>query len=200
MRVLTYNVYCDGKEYIPRLNKILKLVVNENPDFIALQEVKYGSYDLIRSVLSKWYCFVDKKVEFNRMYGEMLFTKSKPELTKYIRFKNSPNIRGLTVYEFGGMVLGTTHLEVSNISNISNCSEITEYLDNKNCFVLMGDFNFFENNRGFDYSEIGSENTFVSEKYNSRPDRIYYKNFVPVESKVIKNDFSDHYGLVGTFY
>jgi endonuclease/exonuclease/phosphatase family metal-dependent hydrolase len=203
MKVLTYNVWSEGGDYDSRLEGILNIIKLENPDFIALQEVKYGSYDIIRETLSKWYCSVDRKVEFNRMYGEMLFSITKPICEEYIGFTSSPNIRGLTIYRFEGITLATTHLELTRKNNMSNCSEIIKLLDNKlsgNCFLLMGDFNFFEGYEGFNFTEIGSENTFESEKFNSRPDRIYYNELTPVKSIVIKNNLSDHYGLIGYFY
>ena len=62
MKVLSYNIQCDGSNYSERLVKILKFVKRENPDIISFQEVKYGSYKTILSKLEEYNCYLSNRI------------------------------------------------------------------------------------------------------------------------------------------
>ena len=47
MRVLSFNIKVEGNNYGNRLFDILKFIKEQDPDIIALQEVRYGSYNTI---------------------------------------------------------------------------------------------------------------------------------------------------------
>jgi endonuclease/exonuclease/phosphatase family metal-dependent hydrolase len=202
MKVLSYNIQCDGSNYSERLVKILKFVKRENPDIISFQEVKYGSYKTILSKLKEYNCYLSNRVEYNRMYGEILLTKFEINQASYTGYDESPNIRGLTKYHVSDdIVILTTHLEHQPKYNKKQVSEIKKQLGNAKV-ILLGDFNFFDEEPVFELKDAGKElgNTFVSKKYKSRPDRIYYSGFNPLKYRIDESGLSDHKAIIAEFF
>lgn len=197
MRVLTYNVWCDGPNYNQRLIDILKVIKNENPDVIALQEVKYGSYDLIIKELNGYNHCLSNRVKYHRMYGEILLTKMDVMSSEYIPSNHSNNQRGYTVYKTDGFKIITTHLDIKNDKQVM---ELNSLIEENNRIVVLGDLNFFgelPKLKWVNDSDPNGINTFVSKEYQSRPDRIYYNRFYLVARRVIKfngtsGSLSDH--------
>jgi exonuclease III len=109
MYCLTYNVYFDGDDYDLRLTQIIKFIQIQKPDIITLQEVKYGSYRKIINELSEYNYVLDKRIEFNRMYGELILTKFK--INRCLYFSYGDTVRGITVYETDKTAIVTTHFE-----------------------------------------------------------------------------------------
>ena len=206
--MLSYNIQCDAPNYLKRLDKIIDFLKKENADIIALQEVKYGSYTKIISELKdqNFFYYLSNKVQFNRIYGELLLTKYKITSSEYIRYDTSPNIRGLTKYYLNQNTLViTTHLDNICKYNEKQIKIIQNELDNKpfeSNVILLGDFNFFDENCDkFNLKDAGKDfgNTYISEKYRSRPDRIYYSGFKLLSFKIYDTGESDHKSIIGEF-
>lgn len=208
--VLTYNVWFDGPEYDERLCYNLNLIKKLDPDIIFLQEVKYGSYSRIRLELSNYNCVLDKRIEFNRLYGEMILTKFSIRDSVYVPYKFSPNIRGFTINDIRigenkSLKVITTHMEITRKRNTEHLEELSTYLTEhvakeEKC-ILGGDFNRFNGKVQFpDFKEIETKNTFENETYHSRPDRFLYRNVVNTDHVVIQTKVgSDHYPLFAEF-
>ncbi len=198
MKCLTFNLQADHKDYFTRLPNVLALIRSENPDIISLQEVRIGSYDIIISFFSDYNHCLNDKVKFHRLYGEILLTKSVIVDSSYIRFQ-SINNRGLTSYKINDdFIVMTSHLDIGKDQNV-----IINGLLRDNPYkyiILLGDFNFFCDTMKFDsLIEVPSDKTFKNDKYHSRPDRIYYKNFNLLSSYVVETSLSDHCMLIAIF-
>ena len=203
MKVLTWNIDGFGPDYDKRLTKILDVIKLQNPDIIALQEVKYGSYDKILGFFDNYYCYLSDKVRYHRLYGEIMLIKCSDKVkdkisAKYISFTKSPNMRGATIYTINDYEIITTHLEIDNKYNQNNIFELKNLIK-KNKTILLGDFNFFDNALRFDLTEVMSGNTYFSEKYTSRPDRVFFKGLVFDSCEILEDEYSDHKCLVVNF-
>lgn len=198
MKVITWNINCEG-DYFTRLPCIIKLIKDENPDIIALQEVKYGSYGTIIDEFSKYNYVLDRRVQYNRMYGELLLVKDTIINSQYISLKDSPNIRGITIYETSNYTIATTHLEDISKYNDGNTKEVINIMNKYSNFILLGDFNYYKDSK-LPYKEVKSNSTYVSEKYISQPDRIFIKGFDSTDGKVICTKLSDHYPLTSNIF
>lgn len=198
MKVLTWNLNCEGN-YKERLPHIIELVRSENPDIIAFQEVLYGSYDLIISAFEGYYYYLDHKVKYNRLYGELILTKFEILEASYVPYGRSPNIRGITCYKHNDFWVITTHLENKDNHNNNNTKELINYIQSRQIknFVLLGDFNYYTHEGKLDYNQVNTEPTY--REYDSRPDRVYFNNFEVESCKVVETDLSDHYPIVSIF-
>lgn len=199
MKVLTWNIDCQSVNYLDRLYNIIKIINDENPDIVALQEVKYGSYNIITSKLPNYNYILNKKVQYNRLYGELLLIKDNIINSYYYSYDKSPNIRGITIYETKNYTIATTHLENETKYNNLNTIELKNHINKYDNFIILGDFNYYNNSK-LSYDEVISDNTYVSDIYNSRPDRIYIKGFYYCNTYTIKTKLSDHYALVSNLY
>lgn len=200
IKVVTLNVDCEGECYEHRLEKNLNFIKKHNPDIIALQEVKYGSYDKIIEILGVGYkYFLDKRVKYNRMYGELLLSKYDIIKSEYRRFDNSPNIRGITNYlvniDGNSVNILTTHMENKEKYNKIHTEYLSLFTQNMNKVILMGDFNYYvdEANIG-DLEDLGKNGdyTYISKIYNSRPDRVYTRGFNNDNNYDVYTTNSDH--------
>lgn len=196
MKVLTWNLNCEDN-YRERLSGIIQLVKDQDPDIIAFQEVLYGSYDLIVNEFPEYNYFLDNKVQYNRLYGEIILTKYQILESCYVPFSNSPNIRGITCYKHEDFHVITTHLENKDTHNSRNTKELVDFVENNNIknFVMLGDFNYYDSDGKLNYPQVYTENTYQRD-YDSRPDRIYYSNFEPQNPLVLETNLSDHYPIV----
>lgn len=205
IKVMTYNVWCDGPEYNSRLNRIFSIIKDQDPDVLVLQEVMYGSYNLIRETLNDYHCELDRRVEFNRMYGEIILSKFPIEKMEYTPFIDSPNIRGMTICDILAgsepIRIITTHLEMNEKLNAKNITELESMVNKNEKTILAGDLNIFHGPREIqNLNEVITENTFQNKRHNSRPDRVYFNNLEFVNSNVIRDKVaSDHYTLTVTF-
>ena len=102
-----------------------------------------------------------------------------------------------------------THISEIEPINENQVECINTYMkphlnDIYNRVIFAGDFNFFpdkNNNREIkNMQEVLSDPTYENEEFISRPDRIYYKGLVLKEVKVLKDNLSDHHGLMAEFY
>ena len=111
MKVLSFNIQCDHPKYDERLQSIMEFIKSQNPDIIALQEVKYGSYDKIINFFNDYFCELSDKVKYHRLYGELILSKYPIEKSEYFTYKHTVNQRGITIYNIKDFVVCTTHLE-----------------------------------------------------------------------------------------
>lgn len=198
MRVLSWNIKCDG-DYGERLSRIIGEIRLEDVDVICLQEVKYGSYGRIQRELPEYVCVLDRRVEYNRMYGEMILSKYPIEMSKYVGYSKSPNIRGLTLYWVNGIVVGTTHLENGSKYNESNTLEMCSVMDVYDRFILVGDFNYFcKDPLVYDEVRLGSTYLGYSEG-DGRADRVYYRGVSVLGMVKRETELSDHCMIVVGF-
>jgi len=211
MKVLSFNIQSDTLDYDDRLQGILNFVNKEDPDIISFQEVKYGSYKtIIKSLCSQSvkYFILDKRVEYGRLYGELMFSKYPIKDSSYVSFNVSNNQRGLTSYfiEKNGeeVLVCTTHLDIGKQQS-KQIKQIQKEIDKSKRVILLGDFNFFDDEQSFDeqsFNEqsflemkdcnVGGTYTYVDDKYKSRPDRIYYKGFKKKNFITYDLKLSDH--------
>lgn len=198
MKLVSWNIDCEG-DYEGRLPQILSEINGENADVICLQEVKYGSYGSIREFFPGYTVILDKKVEYNRMYGEMILSRLPVEGSSYIAFTRSPNIRGLTLYTLDcGLVIGTTHLENVDKYNTFNTTELKNMVSKYDRFILAGDFNYFDKEPlSYDQAKLG--NTFAKPESEGRADRVYYRGVGMLGSEKKVSKYSDHCRIIVSF-
>ena len=208
IKVLTYNVWCEGPNYYSRLTQILSYIKSEDPDIITLQEVKYGSYDKIIETLNSYNYYnyqLTDKVKYHRLYGEIILSKFPIFNSWYQPFHNSKNQRGYTYYEIRffekNFSILTTHLDNNLLVQNDQVNKLNSMLktlkDSK--IILTGDFNFYKETKKFELldSDPNGTPTFVSKQYKSRPDRIYSKGFEIKARRVVKfGKLSDHKCLI----
>jgi endonuclease/exonuclease/phosphatase family metal-dependent hydrolase len=203
MKVLTYNIQCDNPNYDKNLSGIFEFSKGENPDIIAFQEVKYGSYKKIIDNFPDYHCGLSNKVEFKRVYGELLLSKE-PFLRSEYHKLSGDNMRGLTVYIYERYVVSTTHFEHGKYNSV-NAKESEEILKiYKLPILFVGDFNFFEPEPEQRFENLGTVSTkftFESSEWNSVPDRMYFSPCIRYIGHTVHSDvtLSDHCPLSMSF-
>jgi len=216
MKLLTYNLWCDGPDYNTRLPKILEVVNDEEVDVIVFQEVKYGSYDTIIDYFKgKFEHKLDNKVKYQRLYGELVLSKYPITDSSYRSFRNGTNQRGFTAYkvstlENDSVVVATTHLDLASKYNDTQARQINElntYLLSCECdkVVMAGDFNIFDETstpfKALTDANVNGPPTFVNSEYKSRPDRVYFKGVVVYKGETVKfGELSDHRCVIVEFF
>lgn len=195
MKILTYNLFCDRIDFLNYVPSICEFIRNQNPDIISLQEVRIDSYDIIIKNFPEYNYYVDWQVRYNRLYGELILVKYELLEGKYFPFTNSQNLRGLTLYKLSDFYVATTHLERKNCDIQMNT--IMSILPKNDRVILMGDFNFDDIGQYpniMNFTEILTQNTFVSKTIKYRPDRIFLKGFTCINVTVhTECTLSDHF-------
>lgn len=195
MKIITYNILADQTQK-SRLDGILNFIINENPDIVSFQEVAYGNYKIIISKLPNYNYVLDRRVEYNRLYGELLLVKNQIISSSYIPL-DTPNMRGITVYTTQEYTVMTSHFEIDLKTKTMNAKYLTEMITNtQGNVIVLGDFNFFNNEPDLLTCLTAAESDATYKEYSSTPDRIYHRGYKTSSSRVEKLKLSDHYPLI----
>ena len=225
MLFLTYNIWFDEKYFHQRIKTLCQIIKQQNPDFIALQEVTEESLKIIKKAFPR-YNFIGEDLNFS--YDVLLLSKYKPKnWDKYLLPKTKMGrsiLFGVFQINKTLLTVGTFHLE-SDFSKNNPKEEqfnfITSLFQTKT--VIMGDTNLTQNiNTHYldAFLQAGEPN---EEKYtysknntnvksnNSRLDRIFYNfetsptkfQLVGTNPSVITEQSSihpsDHFGVLTEF-
>lgn len=223
MKVITYNVWFDLRDYKPRITEICNIIKTNDPDFVCLQEVTKEILIIIREQLPNYY--VSREV--SEGYNTVILSKHKVDDIITIPFKETNMGRNMHFIEvqINGDVhtIVTTHLE-SEIEGDLRFTQISEVFDKfagQGNVIIAGDMNFKEtiephsfkdswllkgteeNRYTFDYTLNHNILGFTKERF----DRVFVSNDIKVkefmligtEPTVMGCPPSDHFGVLVEF-
>ena len=231
LSVLTYNVWFQRASADVRIPKILNIVHEKQPDIIACQEVEPWLLDYIRSDgrFDAYHQVMEQTGFFgNVSSGLLILSKQVPKQISYHPLPSSMSRALLSIemtIQTQKLCIYTTHLDSLLDSTKTRVKQIKsiEKIDNCDNSLLLGDFNFGENDpentvllnqytdvwallmpnrNGYTWdiekSVIAKHNAFSGEK-SRRLDRIVFKGdqLRPSEIEIIGDDaFITAYGMV----
>lgn len=227
IRVLTFNILHGATTKGDfDLDKIASVIIETNPDFVALQEVDFKTnrarnYDLATELgwRTKMTSLFGKAMNFDGGgYGEGVLTKMPIIASRNVPLPHSPNnepraaLEVTVELESGDTIcfIGT-HLEhqKDNPDRVNQTKEINRvFLTNKYPTILAGDLNDTPGSEAIkilkefwtDSSEDNPEFTFSSSNPNRKIDYIFYwpiNQWKVIETKVICDTIaSDHCALL----
>lgn len=256
LKLLTYNILFDEKDILHRTRAIIDIILNEEPDIIALQEVTPVSYTIIKTNTQLNKIYKINKVHFGEIYGTLILSKIPFDEADCIEMTHTEMGRKLEyiILNINGekFIIATIHWE-SQFPTYKDKTEhaikkkittkISQYIEsfvhlNKMKdyhIILMGDTNITNKEEHIlttpeNYIDIYQylntdqvldicnmqhtydykRNKLVKGKYQSRLDRIYYRNnttnkdWLPVSYSFVGQNIlditekhpSDHFGVV----
>jgi endonuclease/exonuclease/phosphatase family metal-dependent hydrolase len=220
MKLLTYNIYFNPNNLQIRTKEICKIILENNPDFISLQEVTNSSYQILHDNLSDYYYFISEH-PWKCGYGCLILSKIKPLSTEVVNFPSRMN-RNLLICKYNNITISTSHLE-SLPQNHTFRKEQLNIIKNKfkdeSNIVFMGDTNLVcKSETGhpdelIEFKDLNNgestynyfTNSLIKGLYQNRIDRIFFKGSLSsYETELIGVNKiseigtcpSDHYGLL----
>jgi endonuclease/exonuclease/phosphatase family metal-dependent hydrolase len=134
MKLLTYNICFEDIHFEVRIKDIIKILLNESPDVICLQEVTQRSLNIIlNSKLTKLYNI--NQIIMNNSYQNIILCKYKIQENKEIPFIDTYMRRTLQyiTFEFNKQhyLVANIHLESEFINRYTKSSDITNKIQRK---------------------------------------------------------------------
>ena len=162
MKVMIFNVQNDMKKASSdKINAILEIIKNENPDVVGFQELTYDLKKNLEKELKEYHFYGRSRYGFNTFFDEYnsLMVKRKLEvieMSTYSLGKNPHKIRSkklgsffpricttiVCVYNNKRVKIVNTHLDKGDRNKEYQLAVLSEILKNNNYpLIVMGDFN-----------------------------------------------------------
>lgn len=155
IKLLTYNIWFSDIYINKRINLLVKLVNEKNPDVICFQEVRKDVLAVLVNKL-KSYKYWETSLNEDKYYGVVIFSKFKKVKTNIFKFKKTNMDRHFIIMELNldnnfKINIVTTHLESEfKIKDYKDSfkyfqfNNLLKYLKNFNNVVICGDMNISE--------------------------------------------------------
>jgi len=219
-KALTFNIHRGKTAFgVPSLNQIFEILKNENPDFIAIQEV--DRYKL-RTAFVDQISWLSEKLELEYVFGSniqgVVSQYGNALLSKYpiiewgqipLTYTSEPrSLLWAKIQTNEGLIYITSiHLGLDTENRTEHFTKITEALsDFEEPVLLMGDFNVLPNNQAFLQfrSKISGQFIFteIPTFVKNQPiqiDYIFGQGIYELQQYNIPTKASDHYPLILKF-
>lgn len=220
-KAITYNIHRGTtKNGIPSLDQIAQILRDENPDFIALQEVdryhmRSGFQDQIKWLggqLGMYHLFGTNINDGLTEYGNGILSKYPILEWGQVELANEIEPRSLlwakVKTEDGDLYLTSIHLGLDTKKRDEHFNKINSFSSNiDRPILIMGDFNTLPDHQSFShfrsmisgklfYQEIP---TYVTSSRPVQIDYIFGRHIKELNSYSIPSNASDHYPFVLTF-
>ncbi len=166
LKLMTYNIKNNYKEKtFKRIDKIIKIIKEENPDIIGLQEVNFKVKNYLKDNLKEYQIFGKSRYQNNKIYDEYNIVLIKKNITvlktetyklypkhKHAFFSLFPRIatQVLIKYQNKEIHIFNTHLDVLfNYTRKKELEILNEKIKKEENIIIMGDFNMTPQNKIF---------------------------------------------------
>ncbi len=152
LKLMTYNIHhAEGMDKVYAPERIAKLILEDDPDVVALQEVDSASRRVnghyVAGDIAKFTGMTDTYAETipfqGGKYGIALLSKQAPKSVKRIPLPGQEEKRAMLIADFGQYVVCCTHLSLTEEDRINSIVLIRKALKKykRKPIFIMGDFN-----------------------------------------------------------
>lgn len=159
-RIMSYNIRnCIGMDTVKDFDRVAKVISDNKPDFVAIQEVdsvtkRSKGIDILKVLSQKTnmnYLFGPSLDFQNGKYGIGVLSKEKPTNSKFIHLPGKEERRGLLIAEYKDFIFFCTHLSLTKNDRIESARIINNYAkEYSKPIILAGDFNDTCNSEAID--------------------------------------------------
>lgn len=208
IKLLTYNIWFDDYHKELRTAHICKIIIENDPEFVALQEVTITSFNIIKKYLSNIYSF--SKYKINPNYDTIILSKHKIIDSQTIPFDNSKMGRSIhyIIAKKDDLLIKiiNIHLESDfrNNTKYKQLELVFEQMKDQENVIMMGDTNIDKEieipnylkdvwiddgkKEELMYTYDYQKNDNIVRKFRSRLDRIYTTNVCKIRDMKFVGD------------